>query len=223
MKKLMLTLVMLISSITWAVGFDSNVPSDVQKQMKEDLQFITTIQGSGQTKFHNEIFGQVDGGVYDKFFNSRVKNVGYNDCGSANAVACVIMWYPAKMWITDNYIKFSHPQISRLMVVFHEARHTEYQNGNWSHATCPNPFLDENGKDKVSIWTGAKLAGEPACDSTYKGSYGSSTVMLKNISKFCANCSDKVKMDADIYATDQLGRIDRTDVKDAMIADFNGN
>ena len=93
------------------------------------------------------------------------------------------------------------------MVVFHEARHTETMNGNWPHATCPTPFLDAEGKDKRSIWTGATLAGEPACDRTPLGSYGSSTIMLKNIQKYCDNCSDKVKMDAGLYADDQFGRI----------------
>jgi len=44
---------------------------------------------------------------------------------------------------------------------------------------------------------------------------------LKNVAKNCDNCGDKVKMDADLYATDQLGRIDRADVKKAMLADFN--
>jgi hypothetical protein len=80
--------------------------------------------------------------------------------------------------------------------------------------------LDENGHEKVSIWTGASLAGEPACDTTAFGSYGSSTIMLKNISKFCTNCADKVKMDADLYSTDQLGRISDASVKQSMIADF---
>ena len=91
------------------------------------------------------------------------------------------------------------------------------------HDTCPRPFLDANGKDMTSIWTGAKLEGQPACDSTYQGSYGSSTIMLKNVAKFCTNCSDKVKMDADIYANDQLGRIDRPNVKKAMQDDFAFN
>ena len=73
----------------------------------------------------------------------------------------------------------------------------------------------------ASIWTGAKLEGQPACDSTAFGSYGSSTILLKNVAKFCSNCTDKVKMDADMYATDQLGRIDDAQVKASMIADFN--
>jgi hypothetical protein len=94
-----------------------------------------------------------------------------------------------------------------MMVVFHEARHTETQNGNWGHATCPTPFLNKEGKEMRSIWTGASLAGEPACDETPLGSYGSSTIMLKNIQKFCKNCTDKVRMDAGIYADDQFQRI----------------
>ena len=93
------------------------------------------------------------------------------------------------------------------MVVFHEARHTESQNGNWSHATCPTPFVDANGKEIKSIWTGSTLAGEAACDSTALGSYGSSTIMLKNIQLNCTNCTDKVKMDAGLYADDQYKRL----------------
>lgn len=206
-----------------ALKYDSNVPQAIQAQMESDLQFIQGVQGSGQTPFHKEIFGNVDGQAYSKFFEQRVRSVGLSNCGSANAVACVQLIYFNKMWLTENFIKFSHPQISRLMVVFHEARHTEITKGGWSHDTCPVPFLDENGKDKVSIWTGAKLEGEPACDSKYQGSYGSSTIMLKNIAKFCSNCSSKVKMDADMYADDQLGRVNNESVKKAMINDFNAN
>jgi hypothetical protein len=108
------------------------------------------------------------------------------------------------------------------MVVFHESRHTEDANDNWPHATCPTPFLDSHGKDMTSIWTGATLAGEPACDVTPLGSYGSSTIMLKNVQKFCSNCTDKVKMDAGIYADDQMGRITGADAKTQMLKDLYG-
>jgi len=188
--------------------FDADVPADIQKQMREDLAFIGGIQGGQASGLHQQIFGAVDGGAYTKFFESRVKSIGMNDCGSANAVACVIpLMGPSKMWLTQNYIKFSHPQVARTMVVFHEARHTEVSHGCWSHATCPDPFQDAEGNDMKSIWTGAPLAGEPACDKTPFGSYGSSMIMLKNIQKFCRSCTDKVKMDAGIYADDQLNRV----------------
>ena len=201
--------------------FDADVPEAIQKQMRADMAFIGTIKGGAGTPLHRKIFGAVDGATYVNFFETRVTGIGMNDCGSAKAVACVIPFQdPSKMWLTQNFVKFDHPQISRMMIVFHESRHTETQNGNWSHATCPDPFLDANGKDMVSIWTGATLAGEPACDVTPLGSYGSSTIMLKNVQKFCANCTDKVKMDAGLYADDQLGRITDEGAHQEMLTDF---
>lgn len=204
-----------------ALSYDSDVPADIKTQMTNDLAFMNQLTGSSQTPFHKEIFGAVDGPTYQKFFETRITAVGMDSCGGGMAVACVQpMFNPNKMWLTQNFVKFSHPQVSRMMVVYHESRHSETKNGNWMHSNCPRPFLDPNGQDMKSIWTGAKLEGQPACDSSYKGSYGSSTIMLKNIAKFCTNCSDKVKMDADMYATDQLGRIDRPAVKQAMLNDF---
>ncbi|MBC7465172.1 MAG: hypothetical protein H7256_04210 [Bdellovibrio sp.] len=224
MKALLITASLFLAIQAHALKFDSSVPAAIQTQMVEDLAFMAQLTGNGATPFHKEIFGQVDGPTYKNFFETRITSVGLDSCGGGPAVACVQPFFdPNKMWLTQNFIKFSHPQIARLMIVYHESRHSETKNGNWMHDTCPRPFLGADGKDMVSIWTGAKLEAQPACDSTYKGSYGSSTVMLANVSKFCANCSDKVKMDANIYATDQLGRIDRPDVKKAMIADFATN
>ncbi|MFA6583315.1 MAG: hypothetical protein WCS77_03375, partial [Elusimicrobiaceae bacterium] len=203
------------SGKAFACPFDEDVPADIQKQIKEDMAFIGTVKGSAASQLHQKIFGAIDGPSYQKFFGTRVKAIGMDDCGSSNAVACVIPYAsPSKMWLTQNYIKFSHPQIARLMVVFHESRHTETANGFWSHARCPVPFVDASGKPITSIWTGSSLAGEPACDATPFGSYGSSMIMLKNIQKFCTNCTDKVKMDAGIYADDQYKRI--TDAKAAL-------
>ena len=223
MKALVLSAVftLLAAQANATLKYDSDVPAAIQTQMQADLAFINQVTGSKQTPYHQQIFSAVDGKAYQNFFETRIQSVGLDTCGDSNAVACVIPYMnPNKMWLTQNFIKFSHPQIARLMVVYHESRHSESKNRNWPHDTCPTPFLDANGKNMISIWTGAALAGEPACDATYAGSYGSSTIMLKNISKFCSNCDDKVKMDADIYATDQLGRIDVPSVKQAMLNDF---
>ncbi len=222
MKKLMTALILLLSlSSQAALNFDADVPAAIQSQMVADLNFISQLTGSGQTPFHKQIFTAVDGKTYQTFFDTRITSVGVDSCGGGAAVACVQPFFdPNKMWLTDNFIKFSHPQIARLMVVFHEARHSESNNGNWMHASCPRPFLDSTGKDMKSIWTGAKLEGQPACDISQNGSYGSSTIMLKNISRYCTNCNDKVKMDADLYAMDQINRISRPAVKQAMLNDF---
>lgn len=201
--------------------FDDDVPKDVQKQLLGDLAFIRSVSGSGASPLHKQIFGAVDGAVYEAFFKSRVSAVGMSRCGDGNAVACVMpFWDASKMWLTQNYIKFSHPQISRLMVVFHEARHTESGRGNWSHASCPSPFTGPDGREVRSIWTGAALAGEAACDRTPFGSYGSSAILLKNISNHCDSCTGKVRMDAGLYADDQLGRITDAASRRQMAEDF---
>ncbi|MFZ3229549.1 MAG: hypothetical protein WA160_05045 [Pseudobdellovibrio sp.] len=224
MKALLISVTLLLVVQAKAVKFDANVPQNIQTQMVDDLAFMSQLTGNSSTPFHKAIYGTVDGTTYKNFFESHITSVGLSACGGGFAVACVQPFFnPNKMWLTENFIKFNHPQVARLMVVYHEARHAETNHGNWGHDTCPTPFLDVDGKDMASIWTGAKLEGQPACDSTELGSYGSSTILLKNISKFCSNCNDKVKMDADIYSTDQLGRIDRPEVKKAMLADFATN
>lgn len=203
-----------------SVPTDSNVPEAVKTQLAQDLQFISSIQGSGATKLHQQIYGMVQGSNYYNFFVSRVKSIGLDSHMTGNAVAYVSpMMDSSKMWLTNNYIKFSHPQIARLMVVFHEARHTEDGNGNWHHATCPTPF-ELDGKEVLSIWTGSTLAGEPACDSTPFGSYGSSTIMLRNIQKYCTNCTGKVKEDAGLYSQDQLKRVTNPKATAQMMEDL---
>jgi hypothetical protein len=207
----------------FAYSFDNDVPADVKNQIIQDMAFMKTIQGETSTNLHKQIFGTVDGPTYVKWFEDRVTAVGMNDCGGGKAVACVIPFYDSsKIWLTQNYVRFSHPQIAKMMVVFHEARHTEDANGNWGHATCPTPFVDQDGKEVKSIWTGATLAGEPACDVTPLGSYGSSTILLKNVQKYCKNCTDKVKMDAGLYADDQLKRITDRGAREQMDKDFAG-
>lgn len=219
--KLLISAVITACSINaFSYTFDNNVPQDIRQQTIADLDFMKSITSEQTSTLHQQIFGNVDGAVYTKFFEDRVNKIGMSGCGSANAVACVMPWFANKIWFTQNYVKFQHPQISRLMVVYHEARHTEYESGNWAHATCPTPFLDENGEELRSIWTGASLAGQPACDVTPEGSYGSSMIMLKNISKYCTSCNEKVKMDAGIYADDQFDRVIDTAARKAIIDDL---
>ncbi len=201
------------------LSYDANVTPVVKQQMEDDIVFINSIKGSKTTPLYTQIFGTMDGANLTKWLLSRVKSVGYEE-RTDGAVAFVWLLMPTKMWLTQNFVNFSHPAIARLMIVFHEARHTEVKSGGNPHATCPTPFLNEKGEDMKSIWTGRLLAGEPACDSSPFGSYGSSTILLKNVAMNCESCSEKVKMDADIYATDQMGRITNPEAKEQMKKDF---
>lgn len=206
MKGFIVAAFFFFASTAGAYTFDVNVPADIQAQILKDLDFIDQIQGKPASPLHQKIFGNVRGADYTRFFSSRIKTIGMG-CTGVNVVACVVPHFSSsKMYLTTNFTQFSHPQIARLMVLFHEARHTETLKGNWNHARCPAIFKD-NGRDLTSIWTGAALAGELACDITPYGSYGVSVIMLKNISKNCTNCTAKVKMDADLYGNDQFKRI----------------
>ena len=203
-----LMMIGMLASQAHALTFDSGVPQGLQTQMNGDLQFVGTIAGSKTSALHQQIYGEVKGSAYSTWFTSRVLRVGYDSSGAGGAVAYVQPGFDSsKMYVTSNYTTFDHPQIARLMVVFHEARHTENRNGNWPHATCPEPFLDDTGKEVKSIWTGLPLAGQDGCDDSAFGAYGSSTIMLRNVAHFCTSCSDKVKMDAGIYSDDQLNRL----------------
>lgn len=181
--------------------FDSNVSIKLKNQVLNDFGLIESVTSVRESPLHREIFGRIDGSNYLQWFESRVKFFGVSSCGGGGAVACMKPSYPNKIWVTGNYTGIDHPQIARLMTLYHEARHTEVDAGYWSHARCPSNFPYR------SIWTGKRLAGSTACDATAYGSYASASVMLNNISKFCANCSEKVKQDAKVYSDDQVKRV----------------
>jgi hypothetical protein len=209
-KNLFVTLIgmQILASQSFALKFDPNVTPNVQTEFAADLQFIAQIQGTTASTFHQKVFGpSVAGPAYMNFFDQRILNVRMGNCGLSAAVACVIGGIPNTMNLTPNYTTINHPQIARLMVIFHESRHTEAAKGGWPHALCPNPFNNASGQPMKSIWTGAPLAGMPGCDTTPAGAYGISIILLENIAHSCTNCNDKVKMDAHLFASDQMDRI----------------
>lgn len=194
--------------------FDSNVSSSLKNQVIQDFELMEAIASTKESPLHAEIFGKIEGVNYLNWFQTRVKYFGYNSCGGGGAVACVKPQYLHKIWVTGNYTRISHPQIARLMTLYHEARHTETNNNNWPHAKCPNNFPYR------SIWTGNRLAGNYACDSTVYGSYASASVLLNNISKFCGTCTEKVKQDAKLYSDDQVKRVIDIDSIQKLKQDF---
>lgn len=220
-------LALFCSSNAMALRFASDVPSEVREQAVRDLEFMANLQGTRASSLHTEIFGpRVDGSAYAEFFNSHVSYVGLNECGGDGAVACVIHspiplpFLVKRMWLTSEYLHFQHPAIAKMMVFYHEARHTERNHGYWTHAKCPAPFQDEHGNEIRSIWTGGNLGGQDACDTSAYGSYSSSLILLKNIQKFCTNCTEKVREDAGIYADDQLKRVIDPEARALILRDL---
>lgn len=218
-----LSFLLLVPVLSNAYTFDSDLPRAVKDQISSDMAFLKTIQGNGATPLHQAIFGTVDGPGYAKFFEDRITGVGFSDCDDRSAVACVVpLEDSSKMWVTRNYTEIDHPRIARLMILFHESRHTEDRHHNWPHALCPTPFTDDQGHEMKSLWTGISLAGSSGCDLTWMGSYGSTAIMLNNIRKFCTNCTGKVKLDAGLYGDDQMGRVTDPEAKTQMQEDLHG-
>jgi hypothetical protein len=194
--------------------FDSNVSTRLRQQVMTDFELIQSMASTRESPIHSEIFGKIEGANYLQWFQNRVKFFGFNNCGGPSAVACVKPQYLNKIFVTGNYTGINHPQIARLMTLYHEARHTERENGNWSHAKCPSNFPYR------SIWTGKRLNGNYACDATVYGSYASASVMLNNISRHCETCSEKTKQDAKLYSDDQVKRVVDKTAAEKLKADF---
>ena len=193
------------------VSFDSDVPTDLQAQIRGDLDMVSSIQGTtGSATFQN-IFQSpsLDGTSLKNFFNQRITAFGMDECGGGGSVAaCVIPWNStSKMWVTPNYVKFNAPQLFRISIIFHESRHTESNNGFFGHVDCPVPYKDANGRDIVGIISGRPMAGLPACDNKINGAYGLQAVLLKNIEHACTNCTEKVRQDGQLFGNDTINRI----------------
>ena len=137
-------------------------------------------------------------------------------------VACVPMFNNrhTNMKLTENYVKLNVSPIVRLMVLFHEARHAEFDNDFWPHTQCPAPFTDAAGNPRRSLWTQEPLAGEDACDATEFGAYAVTAVMFKNIQRFCTTCTDADRARAGRYADDQSERVTTPDARRRLLADL---
>lgn len=187
----------------------------LKEQILSDLTLAANVTFSKTSAMHQKIFGAKPS--YLAWFTTRIKRISAGSCmGVETAVACVILFEPDKMRVTKNYVEMSAPQVARMSVLFHEAKHTEYnapeKEGDpdlrfWMHVKCPTPFLDEKNQERMSIWTGAPLAGVDGCDSVPDGSYGTVVILLKNIAKNSTNTSEKIRADAEIYANDQHIRV----------------
>ena len=200
----------------WPVAFDANFPDVLKRQAFGDLDFAAGLRGDKVSSLHQKFFGPMQGSSYRRYFTDRISSfgaasatgaAGAPSCGLSTALACVMPEVDhTKMWITPNYSSLNLPQIFRVAVIFHEARHTEAANKFWTHIKCPTPFLDANGRDIKGI-AGLPIAGLPACDDTPEGAYAVELVLLKNVADSCANCTGKVRMDAKFYVGNTMERI----------------
>ncbi len=204
------------------LNYDPAFPPALRAQMNSDLGFLDGLRTREGTPLHRRVFGMVRGDHYLTYLTRRVHAVAAQSCGPIGTIACINTVQPNKMLIAPGYTTLGVPMIYRLMVIMHEARHTETADRNWIHENCPEPFRDDQGRDIKGIFSGVKLEGLPACDTTPMGSYGVSIMFIKNIEKSCprSTCTDKLRMDAGLYADDTLLRISDARAKQALRHDL---
>jgi hypothetical protein len=226
MRELFVLLLTVVSLSVFAgqrskIKLDKNVPADVQDRMLEDLNFLYNVNLTDESPLHKKIFGTFKKSAsYKSFFETRIKSVGFDEDPSNTATAYVHSFYLNKMFFAKNFVKFSVPQVSRVSVMYHEARHTELSKLWWSHVECPTPFIGDDGKEVLGEVSGIKLEGKDACDTTELGAYALGGILLNNISRFCENCNEKVKMDADFYGDAAAKRIIDINAKKKLKRDF---
>lgn len=206
-----------------ALTIDANIPLEVRHLLLNDLEFLKTIKGDGATHLNELVFGngQMNGQAYYRFFSERVKAIGYDNSTQKRGVAysAVFEGRRSKLWITKAYTSEKYPRILRLSILMHEARHCE-EDSSWFHSKCPNPFLDEKGHDVVT-YSGKPLAGkEVLCDADEHGSYGVQVIFLKNVEKYCTNCSSDEEKQAGIWAYENFKHIAKPQSRKNLIMDF---
>ncbi|MDD5658231.1 MAG: hypothetical protein PHF00_13350 [Elusimicrobia bacterium] len=201
-----------------ALNFDFDVPARVKGLVLADLDFARGIEGSGASSYHGQVFGPVQGGAYLGFFLTRISRISFEKETDDFSTVAFVRDGP-RMWLTSNYDRFKDrmPQIDRVVTLLHEARHAEPR--GWPHVNCPDPFLDEQGKEARGILSGVRMAGEDACDDVPLGAYGIEWVWLKNIRQYCSNCTGKVKGDAALYAADAVKRIIAPPARKSLLLD----
>lgn len=199
--------------------FSDNVGSELREQINSDLKFLSEIRGSDATPLHTHVFGTVEGKEYARFLNQRISSFDLSDDGPDNAAAYVDLKFPKVMKFKSLYLTSGMPQILRVSVILHEARHTEIENHGWPHEVCPLRFMDRSGQE-ITALSGEKYALHLACDSDEMGAYGIQIIMLKNVARFCTSCTEKVKMDAEFAANQLMMRMISDPAQENLIRDL---
>ncbi len=199
--------------------FDSSVPPELRAQMLDDMAFMASIQGQHDENYrprastmHKEIFGPVSGSFYLDFFLARTRKISFDPSDKDSFLSAHMYYGPRQLMLYKHYTHHTISQLDRLDCLIHEARHAERSDDprfdGWQHSFCDIPFLDANKREVR------------ACDDTLKGGYGVTAVMFNNIARFCTNCTEKVRRDAQLIADDDIKRVNNPDNRKFILQDI---
>ncbi|MBS1958756.1 MAG: hypothetical protein JST80_04715 [Bdellovibrionales bacterium] len=199
---LLLTALASPSAFSQGFQFDSDISEDLKTQVNSDLASLKAIHLVNSSVLNDSVFGKNHD--YTTWLLDRVQKFGFGK-SDRTAVAYFQSISAGKIWVTKNYIKYPLPMIYRVSTFLHEARHTEDE-FNY-HADCPKPYKLSNGEPVLSYYSKRPLAGDDACDDSAVGAYGIEGIFYRNIVRYCDNCTDKVKADAEIQFEESLKRV----------------
>lgn len=173
-----------------------------------DVSALSQVRIKSKASLFKSFFGSSDSSGIQRFITTRVKNIGYSSQVPEGVLAAA---GEGVMFLTPAYHASDSPQVSRLAVVVHEARHLDQS--PWAHVWCPSPYYFTLGSRAYRV---PELEHVPiqACDDTEYGAYGVQYTFLRAIGESCSNCTDKVKMDARLFS-DVDGMVRITDPKAA--------
>lgn len=181
----------------------------LHKELTESLTFLENAKLERTTPLYREFFktGPLD------FLFENIKEFEWDNLLGAPTAPIAAASGPDQIPSINIGFNFLKPQFSiieKASILIHEARHN--QSDRFDHIDCPAnfPYFSSSG---------LPLAGKAACEKIYDGSYGVQIVFLRNISKYCTNCSDKIRKVAQEKANDYLRRIINKAAQEKLLKD----
>jgi hypothetical protein len=159
-------------------------PDSFKSAIKKDLKALASLKGGAGSPLHQEIFrGPVEGETYVSWFTDRIKRIVYSPCMNSERIIAAAS-SRGDMFVAGRYFDarsvndaqgVSDPQLYRLSVLLHEARHVE----GFDHVACTlkkkvsgDPFALPNSYDTDN------------CDNTEVGAYGTQVIFMYNVAQF---------------------------------------
>lgn len=191
----------------------------LRRQADSDLEWGRSLRGAEASPLHRKLFGDspLDGRLYEAFFKQRVTRLAKAGTftGCAGAIACHGAWKTVRL--TEKYADPRLPQVVRLSLLLHEARHSD--DGSHDHFVCPGSIRGPDGGPLRSPYLDVEVGGLRACDEEPLGAYGLQIVMLRNIQRYCGNCEPAVKTEAGRYADFLMNLIRSEEARRELLAD----
>jgi hypothetical protein len=168
----------------WVLGFKIfEEPAALSAQVVSDLETLYAIRGEGATPRHARFFGTVDGRNYLNWLRQGIREIQYFVPIPGYEGLAAYRSSDGIMFVADGYAKRNRSQAGRIGTLMHENLHGVITVDD--HVLCP-PGRFESIPDYAY-----------ACDANAYSVYGMESTFLRNIARYCTNCTWEFREDAD--------------------------